>query len=555
MWEHRARRIADNIIRPGLTGLDLIQDPALNKGTAFTEEERRVLGLTGLLPAHVSTIEEQASRIMENFHNRRDDIEKYVHMSALQDRNETLFYRVVSDHIEAMLPIIYTPTVGKACQVFAHIFRRSRGMFITRQHRGVMREVLHNWPVGDVRVIVVTDGERILGLGDLGANGMGIPIGKLALYTACAGVHPALTLPVMLDVGTHNKTLRADPLYLGLREDRLTGAAYDEVVDEFMLAVREVFPRALIQFEDFANHNAFRLLAKYRDQVCTFNDDIQGTAAVTLAGLLSAMQVTRAPLAEQVLLFAGAGEAAVGIANLVVQALVTGGMAERDARRRCWFVDSKGLVESRRQDLQEHKRAYAHEHAPTGDLFAAVKALRPTALIGVSATAKQFTREIIEEMTRLNARPVVFALSNPTSQAECTAEEAYGWSKGKVLFASGSPFPPCQVGGKTYVPGQGNNAYVFPGVGLGVVVSGARRVTDEMFLAAARTLAAMVSEKDLESGCLFPSLTRIRDVSAHIAAAVAAVAYARELASEPRPADLLARVRERQYQPIYPRYV
>ena len=533
--------------------MDFLHDPYLNKGTAFTEGERKRLGLLGLLPPQVCTIEQQCARVLENFRRVPDGLGKYIMLNALLDRNETLFYRVVMDHIEETMPIIYTPVVGQACQVYGHIFRRPRGVYISRDFRGRIRKILRNWPERDVRVIVVTDGERILGLGDLGANGMGIPVGKLALYTACAGTPPRQTLPVLLDVGTNNEALIKDPLYIGIRKKRMTGPAYDAFVDEFIQAAREVFPKALIQFEDFANHNAFRLLAKYRDRICTFNDDIQGTASVTLAGLYSALRLTGGQLKDQSLLFFGAGEAAIGIADLCVSAAVAEGAEPEAARRRCWFVDSKGLVESSRTDLVEHKKPYAHRHVPIKNLAAAVKALKPTALIGVSGQPRQFTREIVSEMARINRRPVVFALSNPTSKAECTAQEAYDWSGGRAIFASGSPFPPCTYKGKTLVPGQSNNAYVFPGIGLGVTACGAKRVTDEMFFASAKALADMTSSSDLAKGRLFPSLATIREISARIAAAVAEVAYKRGLTDQSRPRHLLEYMRREQYQPVYER--
>ncbi|MDE2039279.1 MAG: NAD-dependent malic enzyme [Elusimicrobia bacterium] len=550
---HKARKLSK---RPPLpTGLALMQDPLLNKGTCFTLEERRRLGLLGLLPPRVSSPEQQLARALGNIRQHPNDLLKYVEMISLMDRNESLFFRVVIDNIEEMMPIIYTPVVGQACQLYSHIYRRARGIYLSQRERGMFKEVLRNWPVRDVRVIVVTDGERILGLGDLGASGMGIPVGKLSLYTACAGVHPAQTLPVTLDVGTNNESLLNDPLYLGLPQRRLTGAAYDELVDEFVRAARSVFPKALIQFEDFANRNAFRLLEKYRRDVCCFNDDIQGTAAVTLAGLYSACRLTKARLRDQTVLFYGAGEAAIGTANLIVAAMTAEGMPRNEAMRRCWFMDSKALVESSRTDLQPHKKPYAHEHAPLKDLLGAVRALKPTALIGASGHPGQFTREIIEELGRLNAVPVIFALSNPTSKAECTAEQAYSWTGGRALFASGSPFAPVRFEGRTLVPGQGNNAYIFPGVGLGVVASSATRVTDEMFFEASKILAGLVTEGDLSSGCLYPPLSRIREVSARIAAKVCEVAYTRGLAREPKPKNLLAHVRALQYQPTYKSYV
>ncbi len=547
--------VAEDSIRPNVSGMSLLQDPSLNKGTAFTLEERRRLGLEGLLPPHVSSMAEQVERVLANVRSQSSDLNRYTEMISLLDRNETLFYRVVMDNLEEMMPIIYTPVVGKACQLYGHIFRRPRGLFITRLDRGRVRDVLRRWPHRNVRVIVVTDGERILGLGDLGANGMGIPVGKLSLYTACAGIQPACTLPITLDVGTNSETLLKDPLYLGMRERRLTGPDYDELVQEFVSAVQEIFPHAMIQWEDFANHNAFRLLEKYRDRVCSFNDDIQGTAAVALAGLLSSARLTGTALKDQRMLFCGAGEAAVGIANLVVDALKAEGLSEVEARRNCWFVDSKGLVESSRRDLQEHKRAYAHPHAPVSDLLTALKELQPTSLIGVSAQKGQFTQEVVGEMARINKRPAIFALSNPTDNAECTAAQAYEWSDGRAVFASGSPFSPVTYKGATFVPGQGNNAYIFPGVGLGVVVSEALRVTPEMFLAAARTLAGLTKKKDLDLGRLYPALSEINAVSAAIGTAVAEVAYARGLTPKHRPDDVASFVRALQYKPVYKKYV
>jgi malate dehydrogenase (oxaloacetate-decarboxylating)(NADP+) len=545
----------DELVAAGCpTGVELLHNPVLNKGTAFTDEERDALGLRGLLPPHVHSQEEQVLRVMENFYRKPNNLERYIHMMALQGRNETLFYRVVLDHIEEMMPIIYTPTVGQGCQEYGHIFRRPRGMFISAADQGRMLEVLRNWPNQDVRIIVVTDGERILGLGDLGASGMGIPVGKLALYTACAGIHPSQCLPVTLDVGTENERLLNDPLYIGIRQRRLRREAYDEFVDEFMTAVQKVFPEALVQFEDFANINAFRLLDKYRERQCTFNDDIQGTGAVALAGLYSALRITGGRLSEQTVLFQGAGEAAVGIAALIVAAMVGEGLSEKEARSRCWLIDSRGLVVKSRTGLAEHKLPYAHDHESLPDFLTAVEALRPTAIIGVSGQPATFTQAVLAAMARLNDRPIVFALSNPTSKAECTAEQAYAWTEGKAIFASGSPFPPVTVGDKTFVPGQGNNAYVFPGVGLGAIASGAKLVTDEMFFAAAMALAGQVSESDLARGLIYPPLTEIREVSAAIAVAVAEVAYRQGLATQPKPDDMLAHVEAQMYVPRYRTY-
>ncbi len=531
-------------------GMALLRDPLLNKGTAFSEQERDALGLRGLLPAHVLSQEQQALRVMTNLRRLPDDLEKYVALNALHDRNEALFFRVVCDNIDEIQPLIYTPTVGLACQRYGHIFRRPRGLFIGANDRGRIAELLCNWPQ-PAKLIVVSDGERILGLGDLGANGMGIPVGKLSLYSACAGVHPKLCLPVMLDIGTNNESLLNDPYYVGLRQKRLSGAAYYEFVDEFVTAARAVFPGVLIQFEDFANHSAFHLLHKYRDKICVFNDDIQGTAAVVLAGLLSTLRVTGGQLTDQKLLFLGAGEAATGIANLVVSAMVAGGATEATARMRNWLVDSRGLVVKSRSGLTEHKLAYAHEHAQIGDFLTAIRTLKPTAIIGVAAAGGTFTPEVLQTMAQINKLPIVFALSNPTSKAECSAEEAYQHTGGRVLFACGSPYDPVTLEGMTFVPRQGNNSYIFPGVGLGAIASGTRLVTDEMFMAAAHTLANLVSEEDLKQGSLYPALPRIREVSAHIAAAVAEIAYNRGFATGQAPEDLLAYVQSQMYDPHY----
>ena len=533
-------------------GTALLRDPALNKGTAFSEQEREVLGLRGLLPPHVATQDEQLARVLENFHRLQTPLSKYIMLSSLLDRNEALFFRVVMDHADTMMPIIYTPTVGLACQQFGHIYRRPRGLFVSADDRGRIAQVMRNWPHRETAMIVVTDGERILGLGDLGANGMGIPIGKLSLYTACAGLHPWKCLPIMLDVGTNNEALLADPLYLGLRQRRLTGDAYDELVEEFIAATQEVFPGVVVQFEDFANHNAFRLLRRYRDRVSCFNDDIQGTASVAVAGILSALRLTGRTMPEQTFLCLGAGEAATGISDLLVQAMVEDGLDEAAARARCWMVDSKGLVVAGRGELAEHKRPYAHAHAAVGDFLGAVKTLRPTAIIGVGAAPGAFNEEVVREMSRINTRPIIFALSNPTSKAECTAQEAYEWSDGRALFASGSPFAAVTLhDGRHFVPRQGNNSYIFPGLGLALVVVGATRVTDTMFLAAARTLAACTTQADLDQGSLFPPLSAVRDVSARIAIDVAEIAWRDGSASIERPADTGQAIRAEMYDPRY----
>lgn len=537
------------------SGGALLRDPFLNKDAAFTEEEREILGLRGLLPARVQTMEEQVVRTLENFRRKPNDIEKYIFMISLQDRNRALFYRVVMDNLEEMMPIIYTPTVGQACQEYGHIFRRPRGVFISAKDRGRMPDLLRNWPFGDIRVIVVTDGERILGLGDLGADGMGIPVGKLALYTACAGIHHSHSLPVTLDVGTENEDLLNDPLYIGLRQRRLRGTAYDDFIEEFIVAVEEVFPRALIQFEDFANVNAFRLLERYRERICTFDDDIQGTAAVTLAGLYSALRITGGKLGDQKLLFVGAGEAGLGAGELTVTAMAAEGLSVAEARQHCWFADSKGLVVKGRGDLAGLKLHYAHEHEFILDLQEVVETLKPTAIIGLSGKQGLFARPVLETLARVNERPIVFALSNPTSRSECTAADAYTWTGGRAIFASGSPFDPVILEGKRKVSAQGNNVYIFPGVGLGVIACGARHVTDKMFFAAAKALASTVAEGDLEEGRVYPPLSRIREVSAVIATAVVEMAYRRDLATNPRPADIPAYIKSLMYEPRYQSYV
>ena len=537
---------------PSLPTDALLHDPSLNKGTAFTEEERDQLGLRGLLPPRVLTLADQEERILENFYDKSSPLEQYIYLTGLQDRNQTLFYRTVLDHLEAMMPVIYTPTVGEACRQFGHIFRRPRGLYISADDRGRIKELLKNWPAKEVRVIVVTDGERILGLGDMGANGMGIPIGKLSLYSACAGIHPAACLPIALDVGTDNRSLQADRLYLGIPRARLRGEAYLALLDEFVAAVDEVFPGVLLQFEDFATENALGLLARYRDRLCMFNDDVQGTAAVALAGLYSAGRITGVALEAQRLLFLGAGSAATGIADLTVGAMIKTGLPEAEALRRCWLFDSKGLVVRGRQGLSTHKLRYAHEHALAGSLVEAIRAVRPTALLGLSTQKGAFTDEVLGAMAELNERPVVFALSNPTSNSECTAEEAYRSTGGRAVFASGSPFFPVVYQGRRYVPAQGNNAYIFPGLGLGVLVSRARRVTDAMFQSAARTLAHTVSDDALAQGSLYPSLREIRTVSARIAAAVGEVAWEAGLATVPRPRDIPEAVGALMWDPQYP---
>ena len=498
---------------------------------------------------------QQVERALKQFRRKESDLEKYIFLTALQQRNETLFFRLLLDHLEETMPIIYTPTVGQACLEYGGIFRSPRGLWISIEDRGNVENLLRHWPNQGVKLIVVTDGERILGLGDLGALGMGIPIGKLALYTACAGLHPYYCLPITLDVGTNNESLLEDPFYIGLSRKRAKGEEYGEFLNEFVFASQKVFPGSLIQFEDFGNHNAFDLLGKWRHRICCFNDDIQGTAAVALAGLIAATKETGVPLREQKVLFLGAGEAGTGIGELFVSALGEEGVSEAEARLRCWFVDSKGLlVKNRGDDMPKHKIPFAHEAEHVTSLAAAVEKIRPTALIGVSGVGRSFTTEVLRSMAAINKKPVIFALSNPTSKAECTAEEAYLHTDGRGIFASGSPFKPVDYQGKTIHPGQGNNVYIFPGVGLGALACAAERVDDSMFLAAARTLAAEVTTEDLARGSVYPSLTRIRSVSLKIAKAVAERAYALGYAKLARPDDLEQHVAERMFTPNYTAY-
>ncbi|MBI3699116.1 MAG: NAD-dependent malic enzyme [Afipia sp.] len=530
--------------------MSLLRNPLRNKGTAFTAKEREDFGLVGLLPPRVLTMQAQATRFMENLRASASELEKFVALNALRDRNEALFYRVVCDHIDEIQPLIYTPTVGMACEKYGLIFQRPRGIFISYNDRGRIAEILRNWP-HKPKLIVVTDGERILGLGDLGINGMGISVGKLSLYSACAGVHPELCLPIALDVGTNNDKLLNDPYYLGAQEPRRTGDEYDHFIDEFISAAKETFPGVLIQFEDFANRSAFHLLEKYRGNSCVFNDDIQGTAAVAVAGLFSALRVTGQHLKDQNILFLGAGEAARGIADLVVAAMMEEGAPESEAIRRNWLVDSRGLIVSNRSDLNEHKKKYAHDHPQVGSFIDAVRILKPTVLIGVCAKGGAFNSDVLRAVAEINERPIIFALSNPTSHAECKAEEAYRYTGGRALFACGSPFASVRIGQREFVPRQGNNSYIFPGVGLGVIAAQARIVTDEMFLVAAHTLANCVSDADINQGSLYPALSRIREVSARIAASVAKVAFDRQFTDLPQPNDLATFIQEQMYEPHY----
>ena len=531
-------------------GFDVLFNPALNKGTAFTEEERDKYKLRGLLPSRVTDPDVQLHRALENMRRKYYDIERYIFLSALQSRNERLYYRAIMEHIEEIMPLIYPPTLGQACKEFAAIFRQPKGIYITAEDRGNVRSILANWLEQDVRVIVVTDGERILGLGDLGANGMGIPIGKLALYVACAGIHPHQCLPIMLDVGTNNEELLNDPLYLGINQHRLTGDEYDSLIDEFIQAAQDAYPKALIQFEDFLTPNAYRLLNKYRDQILCFNDDIQGTAAVALAGVYASIRISDLNFSGLRIMFLGAGSAATGIADLITYALQQEGLSAAEARQRLWFVDIAGLVVKNRNDLMQHNLPYAHDHPPA-DFITAIKQIKPHILIGATGFPGTFTQEVVELMAEINDRPALFALSNPTSRAECTAQQAYEWTNGQAIFTSGSPFAEVVLKGKTFKPGQGNNAYIFPGIGLGSVMSGASRITEDMFLVAAQKLASLVSEERLSEGAIYPPISDIRSVSLDIATAVAEKSIEQNLASLPESIDLKQAIANYMYDPRY----
>ena len=537
---------------PSPIGPALLHDPRRNRGTAFALTDRKALRIEGLLPPTADTLEIQVARVHTQLAEIDTDLQKYLFLSALQSRNEVLFYAILMSDPAAFMPLVYTPTVGEACQKFDHIFQASRGIYLPITAKGRLRELLSNWPEQDVRFIVVTDGERILGLGDLGVGGMGIPVGKLALYTACAGVPPHMTMPVTLDVGTNNHELLEDPLYLGLRQSRVRGAEYHAFIDEFVQAVQALFPKCCLQWEDFANFNAVPILERYRNAICTYNDDIQGTAAVALAGILAALRITKKTLTEQRFLFLGGGSAATGIAELISQAMTLEGLPIDQARARNWLYDINGLMLASRTDLAGFQKPFAHEAAPVSSFAAAVEAVRPTGIIGVSTVPKLFNRAVIEAMARVNDRPIIFPYSNPTSRSECTAEEAYKWSDGRAIFASGSPFPAVEINGKTLIPGQGNNVYIFPAMGMAVLATEAKRVTEEMFIIAARAVAEQVTEANLATGLIYPPTSNILDASLHTAARIAEYIFAHGLAGIPRPANIDAHIRERAYRPAYP---
>ncbi|XP_039583438.1 NADP-dependent malic enzyme [Passer montanus] len=556
--DHKKRDGARTLQLTMKRGYEVLRDPHLNKGMAFTLEERQQLNIHGLLPPCFLGQDAQVYTILKNFERLTCDLDRYMLLMSLQDRNEKLFYKVLASDIEKFMPIVYTPTVGLACQQYGLAFRRPRGLFISIHDRGHIATMLKSWPESVIKAIVVTDGERILGLGDLGCYGMGIPVGKLALYTACGGVKPHECLPVMLDVGTDNETLLNDPLYIGLRHKRIRGQAYDDLLDEFMEAVTARYGmNCLIQFEDFANANAFRLLNKYRNKYCTFNDDIQGTASVAVAGLLAALRITKNKLSDHTVLFQGAGEAALGIANLILMAMEKEGLSKDAATKRIWLVDSKGLVVKGRASLTHEKQRFAHEHREMKNLEDIVKDIKPSVLIGVAAIGGAFTAQILKDMAALNKRPIIFALSNPTSKAECTAEQCYKYTEGRGIFASGSPFDPVTLpSGQTLYPGQGNNSYVFPGVALGVISCGMRHIDENVFLTTAEVIAQQVTEENLQEGRLYPPLVTIQDVSLKIAVRLAEEAYRNNTASTyPQPKDLEAFIRSQVYSTDYNSFV
>ena len=510
-------------------GRALLLDPLVNKGTAFTREERDELALHGLLPPTVCTMRQQMQRCYESFQAKTSSLEKFIYLSSLQDRNETLFYRLVQQHIDEMMPVVYTPVVGEACQKFSHIYRRGRGLYISYEQRDRIEEILANAEIRNPSVIVVTDGERILGLGDQGAGGMGIPIGKLSLYTLCAGVSPYSTLPITLDVGTDNQERLVDPLYLGTRHPRVRGAEYQEFVDAFVAAVKRVFPSVVLQWEDFLKENALRQLARFRDQLCTFNDDIQGTAAVVLAGLYAAVRLTGRPMREQRVVFAGAGASTQGIAALLVAAFMEDGLTGDEAVRRIWTVDSRGLVAGDRARIEAFKATYARPPEEVASyacadrsritLVETVENAKPTVLIGTSATPGIFDETVVKAMGSVNQRPIIFPLSNPTSKTECVPEDALLWTEGRAIVATGSPFAPVSYDGRRHRVGQCNNAFVFPGIGLGLTIARARRVSDGVFLEAAKALAGKVTAEDLAEDAVYPALSRIRECSFAVACA------------------------------------
>ena len=532
-------------------GVDILHDPSLNKSTAYTEAEKQALGLVGLVPDVTESEDLQLRRVMQQLGHKNTDLERYIYLINLLDHDETLFYRTIMSDPARFLPIVYDPAIAEACLKFGHIFRGPRGMYVSIERRGNVKEILQNWPVKDVRFICVTDGGRILGLGDLGANGMGIPIGKLQLYTATAGVPPIGLLPIYLDAGTNNEQYLHDPLYLGLRKKRPSTEELYSFVDEFVEAVQEVFPKCCIHFEDWTGVDAIHLLERYRNKVSCYNDDVQGTAGITLAGMINATKLKGTQLKDEKYLFLGAGSAAIGLANLLCTALGEQGVSLEDAQSRVYMFDVKGLLESTRTDLVDFQMPYAHPHPPTKDFVAAIESIKPTTIIGVSTVGGAFTQKVVETMARLNDRPVIFALSNPTDHAECTAEQAYTWSKGKAIYAAGVQFPPVHLNGQTFLPGQANNSYIFPAVGLAVYVTQAQRVTDKMFIEAGAAVADQVPEDLLKQGCLYPPQSNMLETEIKTAVRVAKVVFDSGLARVDRPTDLEAFIRQHVYKPEY----
>ena len=533
------------------TGYELLRNPRLNKGTAFTIEERKKYGLEGLLPAQVETLETQMLRVNEQLNQIDLPIHKYSYLTNLLETNETLFFNLVMNDPAKFLPLVYTPTVGEACEKFGHISRRLRGLFISIDQKNRIKEILRNWPEKDIRFTVVTDGGRILGLGDLGICGLGIPIGKLALYTGCAGVPPEYTLPVVLDTGTNNEAYLNDPLYPGLKHKRVTGKEFDDFIEAFVIAINEVFPNICIQWEDFKGVDAIRILNKFRDKVCTYNDDIQGTAAIATAGFISISRLMNRPFIEQKFLFLGAGAAAFGIADLLVQKFMKDGLSREEALKHIWMFDVNGLLVQSRTDLADYQKQFAHQGDFTSIFADAVLQVKPTAIIGVSTVGGAFNQQVIENISLVNERPIIFPYSNPTSHSECTAEQAYTWSKGKAVFASGSPFAPVTIDSRTYTPGQGNNVFIFPAMGLAIYATKAKRVTDEMFIAAAEAVAEQVTPDDFEKGLIYPQVKDIMKVSLHVAVKVAKQIYESGLAGIEKPDDLQAFIKTKMYVPEY----
>jgi malate dehydrogenase (oxaloacetate-decarboxylating)(NADP+) len=532
-------------------GIELLQDPSLNKSTAFSEAEKQALGLVGLVPDVSETEELQLSRVMMQLGNKNTDLDRYIYLINLLDHNETLFYRTVMSDPARFLPIVYDPTIAEACLKFGHIYRQPRGMYLSMTRRGKVKEILKNWPQKDVRFICVTDGGRILGLGDIGANGAGIPIGKLQLYTACAGVPPQYLLPMYLDAGTNNEQCLHDPLYLGMRKTRPSTQDLYSFVDEFVEAVQEVFPKCCIHFEDWTGVDAVHLLQRYQDKYSVYNDDVQGTAGIVLAGMINAAKIKGTKLSDEKYLFLGAGSAGIGLANLLCSAMTQEGLPLNQAQSKVYMFDINGLLEAARTDLVDFQKPYAHKHAPTRDFVAAIESIKPTTIIGVSTIGGAFNQKVIESVSRINERPVILALSNPTDKAECTPEQAYTWSKGKAIYAAGVQFPPVQVNGKTYLSGQANNFYIFPAIGMGVFATQASRVTDEMFIEAAHAVADQVPSELLKQGLLYPLQSNILETEIQTAARVAKVIFDSKLARVDRPTDMVAFIREHVYKPEY----